>query len=128
MSEDKHSTEAFDLWLAEGLKKPQPVSSEFAQNTVRKMERLAAMRMLRRVVWQKRIYGWAVCLVAAGGMGALFCPPVLRSVYSGAQYVFEALIRAVAQPSRVDLGGLALVAACLVAIGYAILDRFIPER
>jgi len=128
MSENNHITDEFDLWLTEGLKKPQPLSPEFTQSVVAKMERLAALRMLRKVAWQKRIYGWAVCLVAAGELGALFCPPVLRSVYGGAKHVLGSLALAIAYPSRVDMTALAMTVACLALVGWAIFDRFIPER
>jgi predicted DNA-binding protein YlxM (UPF0122 family) len=128
MSDNEHITEAFDQWLTEGLKQPQPVSPDFEQNLIRKVERLAAQRMLRKVAWQERILGWATEIAAGVGLAALCYPPILRSVYDGAKCVLEAFILAVAQPSKLNLTGLALVAACLVVLGGVLWDRLAPQR
>jgi len=112
---DKIRQDAFDMWLAEGLKKgPVPASDAFTRKVLSKAELLRSQKILLKITLQERIAGWVFYCAMAGGLGILLCPPILRAVYSILEDILRTLIYAALQPTRLD--GV-FIATVLVIIG-----------
>jgi hypothetical protein len=127
MSENRHSEEAFDLWLAASLKTARPVNPAFSQKIVREIERIKAQELLKRAVRQERLSGAIFVLTAAVGLGLLFCGPVLRMIYSMLEAGLVALIETIMEPSRLNLGMVTLVLLGLCLLIKSLWDNLTSE-
>jgi hypothetical protein len=127
MSENRHSEESFDLWLSAGLKTARPANPAFSLKIMRQIERTKAQELLKRAVWQERMAGAIFVLTAAVGLGLLCCGPVLRMIYSALEAGLTALIRTIMEPSRLNLGMVALVLLGLCLLIKSLWDNLTSE-
>jgi hypothetical protein len=127
MSENRHSEEAFDLWLAASLKTARPADPAFSQKIVREIERMKAQKLLRQAVLQERMAGAAFILLTAGGLGLLCCRPVLRMIYSVLEAGLVALIGTIMEPARLNLGMVTLVLLGLCLLTKSVWDNLASE-
>lgn len=116
MSEDKD--ELFAAWLKTNLHTHSPISLVFAQRVVRKMERLKAQKMLRKVIGQERLAAGMLALTSALLLGLLCCPPVLKWLYSAILDTLKVLIQTFSQQTPEMLALLA--GALLLMLGLLI--------
>lgn len=107
MSQNKNEELLFDRWLTENLKSMPAADSAFAQNLSRQMQRLHALKMLRRTLLQKRIAAAAFIITLASIIGLLCCPPVLRRVYALLETIFTGALSACIHPQSAHLAALA---------------------
>ncbi|MBM4103789.1 MAG: hypothetical protein FJ263_07025 [Planctomycetes bacterium] len=127
MSKNRHSEEAFDLWLSASLKTARPANPAFSQKIVREIERTKAQELLRRAVRQERLSGAIFVLTAAGGLVLLCCKPVLRMVYSVLEAGLVSLIQTIMEPARLNLGIFALVLLGLCLLTKSLWDNLTAE-
>jgi|GEM_PF-1877593 len=128
MRENEHMTDAFDLWLTKGLKRPQPVSPEFAQNVLKQIELLQMQKILRRVAWQERIYACAIAVGVIVGLGALCYIPLLQWVYSLVAEGVPAFINAIPESPKLSVTTLITILGCVTVLGGVLLDRLVSEQ
>ena len=127
MSENRHSEEAFDLWLAASLKTARPANPAFSQKVMREIEHTKAQKLLRRAVRQERLYGAIFVLTAAVGLGLLCCRPALRMIYSMLESGLIALIQTIMEPARLNLGMVTLVLLGLCLLTKSLWDNLTSE-
>lgn len=128
MRENEHTTDAFDLWLTKGLKRPQPVSPEFAQNVLKQIELLQTQRILRRVTWQERMYACAIGAGVIVGLGALCYTPLLQWVYSLVAEGVPAFVNSIPKSPEMNVMTLTVVLGCLTMLGGVLLDKLVAEQ
>ncbi len=127
MSENRHSEESFDLWLAASLKTARPANPAFSQKIVREIERTKAQELLKRTVWQERLSGAIFVLTAAVGLGLLCYRPVLRMIYSALETGLVAVIGTIMEPARLNLGMVTLVLLGLCLLTKSLWDNLTSE-
>ncbi len=127
MSENRHSEEAFDLWLAASLKTARPANPAFLQKVMRQIDRIKAQELLRRTVWQERLSGVVFVLTAAVGLVLLCSRPVLRMIYSTLEAGLIALIQTIMEPARLNLGMVTLVLLGLALLTKSLWDNLTAE-
>jgi hypothetical protein len=127
MSENRHSEEAFDLWLSASLKTARPANPAFSQKIVREIERMKAQELLRQTVWQERIAGAVFVLMAVVGLVLLCCRPVLRMIYSILESGLIALIHSFIEPPQLNLGIITLVLFVLSMLAKGLWDKLASE-
>ena len=115
MSEDEHSKDAFELWLAANLETVDPEKMIFSPTITTKVEQLKEKEILRRAVLQERLYGAVFIIALAAGTGLLFCQPILHLTYDTVSTKLMGLIDSIGDGNSFGLiMSLSFVGICIL--------------
>jgi hypothetical protein len=107
----------FDLWLAQGLKKPFSPDPAFVYRLFDRLDEQTARQLLHRTAMQMKILAGVMVVFVVAGIVAMVYPPVNTAVFSFLQDLLEGLIGLIVQPTLI---GMMAPVAVLVLTGLVL--------